>query len=196
MIRLALALALALAAPPAVAAERHLVIELKSGRVVIDMLEDIAPGHVARISRLADEGSYDGIAFHRVIEGFMAQTGDVEFGRVGADGGVSDRAGFGGSRYRDLEQEFTRTPMVRGAVGMARGGHDVDSANSQFFIMLEDKPWMNRGDDMRAYYTAWGRVIEGMAHIDNVKLGDPRRNGTVARPDRMIRVYLEDAPAK
>ncbi|MEM0988620.1 MAG: peptidylprolyl isomerase [Pseudomonadota bacterium] len=190
---LGLSQALFLAAAPAAQAEEHLVIELKSGRVVIDLLEDLAPGHVARVSKLASEGAYDGIAFHRVIEGFMAQTGDVQFGKLDANGAANPQAGFGGSSLPDLEQEFTRTPMVRGMVGAARGGNDVNSANSQFFIMLEDKDWMNQGNDIRAFYTAWGRVIEGMAHVDNIQLGDRDDNGAVAEPDVMIRVYLEPA---
>lgn len=196
MIRLLAALALSIGvALPAIAAERHLVIELKSGRVVIDMLEEVAPNHVARITALAEQGAYDGVAFHRVIGDFMAQTGDVQYGRVDADGAVSGQAGFGGSTMPDLRQEFSEIKFTRGTVGMARGGHSVDSGNSQFFIMLEDKLWMNDPRDQRTFYTVWGEVIEGMEHVDNIQKGDPNANGAVAKPDAMLRVYLEPAKA-
>ena len=168
-------------------AEDVLVIELKSGEVKIELLDDIAPNHAARVRALAKAGAYDGIAFHRVIDGFMAQTGDVQFGKVDADGMVSRMAGRGASDMPDLKQEFSKVPFDRGIVGAARGGHSVDSANSQFFIMFEDGHFLNEN------YTVWGRVIDGMQHVDNIKRGDPDSGAITGKPDQMIRVYLEEA---
>ncbi len=189
MYRLVAALALVLGLALPASAEEHLVIELKSGRVVIDLLEDVAPGHVERVIALTKSGAYDGIAFHRVIDGFMAQTGDVQYGKVAADGSVDRQAGFGGSDLPDLQAEFSNIPFERGVVGAARGGHSVNSANSQFFIMFD------RNSGLDGSYTVWGRVIEGMEHVDNIKLGARSQNGAVSQPDRMIKVYLEAAPA-
>ena len=168
-------------------AEDVLVIELKSGEVKIELLDDVAPNHAARVRALAKAGAYDGIAFHRVIDGFMAQTGDVQFGKVDADGMVSRMAGRGASDMPDLKQEFSKVPFDRGIVGAARGGHSVDSANSQFFIMFEDGHFLNEN------YTVWGRVIDGMQHVDNIKRGDPDSGAITGKPDQMIRVYLEEA---
>ncbi len=161
--------------------ENTLVIELESGKVVIEMLDEVAPGHVARIKELARAGEYDGVAFHRVIEGFMAQTGDVEHGDMD-DGYDPRRAGTGGSDKPDLKAEFSGVPFERGTVGMART-QDPDSANSQFFIMFA------AGSHLTGQYTVWGQVIEGMEHIDSLERG-AGRSGAVENPDRMKRVYV------
>ena len=149
-------------------APTHLRIELKTGVVLIKLRPDLAPNHVARISELANEGFYDGIVFHRVIEGFMAQTGDPT------------GTGRGGSgRY--LRAEFSNAPFLRGTVGMARAANP-DSADSQFFICFADSPFLN------GQYTVFGEVAEGMEHVDRIKRGDPSANGLVRDPDRMLRV--------
>ena len=147
--------------------ENLLYIDLKNdGRVVIEMLPRVAPKHVEQIKKLTREGFYDGIIFHRVIEGFMAQTGDPT------------GTGRGGSNYPDIPLEANNTPFKRGAVGMARSALP-NSANSQFFIMFEDAPHLD------GQYTVWGRVIEGMEHVDAITRGEPP-----AVPDKMLRVYL------
>ena len=143
--------------------------QLKTGRVVIRMKPELAPGHVARIKELTKEGFYDGIVFHRVIPGFMAQTGDPT------------GTGMGGSKKPNLKAEFTRTAHVRGTCSMARSGHP-DSANSQFFICFDAAPWLD------GKYTVWGEVIEGMEHIDSVKKGDG--DGAVVDPDKIISMTL------
>ena len=162
-------------------AENTLVIELKSGEVVIEMLPDVAPKHVERIKILTREGQYDGVAFHRVIDGFMAQTGDVEYGDT-SDGFQPRRAGTGGSSYPDLPAEFSSVPFDRGVAGMARA-QNPNSANSQFFIMFEDGHFLNN------QYTVWGRVISGMEFVDNIKRGAPG-SGAVDDPDHMIKVRV------
>ena len=162
------------------APENTLTISLKDGDVVIELLPDVAPNHVERIKKLAADGAYDNVAFHRVIEGFMAQTGDVQFGDM-EEGFQPQRVGTGASDMSNLKQEFSDVPFDKGVVGMARSQHP-DSANSQFFIMLEDGHFLN-GD-----YTVFGRVIDGMDHVENIKLGDKARNGVVEDPDRMITV--------
>jgi len=180
---LAGALAAATAATAAAAAPR-LVIEVAGearGRVVIELLPEVAPNHVARVLALAAAGAYDGVAFHRVIDGFMAQTGDVRFGRAGGDLAL---AGTGGSELPDLRGEFSDLAFRRGTVGMARA-RSPDSANSQFFIMLGD------GRHLDGDYTLFGRVVEGMEVVDRIRRGDRRRNGLVADPDRMVRVTAE-----
>lgn len=146
--------------------ENTLVIETTKGKVVIAMRPDLAPNHVAHIKKLAREGFYDGIVFHRVIDGFMAQTGCPQ-GR-----------GTGGSKYPDLKQEFNAEPHVRGTASMARA-QNPDSANSQFFICFDDAPFLNR------QYTVWGKVIEGMENVDQIKRGEP-----VINPDKMISVKV------
>lgn len=143
-----------------------LYIELKDGTVAIEMFPERAPQHVARIRELAKGGFYDGITFHRVIDGFMAQTGDPT------------GTGTGGSNLDDLPAEFNDYNFGRGAVGMARTS-DPDSANSQFFICFDDCSFLN------GQYTVWGQVIEGMQYVDNIKRGEPPVN-----PDKMVRVYL------
>jgi len=146
--------------------ENTLVIETTKGKVVIAMRPDLAPNHVAHIKKLAREGFYDGIVFHRVIEGFMAQTGCPE-GR-----------GTGGSKYPNLKQEFNAEPHVRGTASMARA-QSPDSANSQFFICFTDAPFLNK------QYTVWGKVIEGMENVDQIKRGEP-----VINPDKMLSVKV------
>jgi peptidylprolyl isomerase len=173
-------------ATPALAQEDgpgpNLVIDVggsTDGRVVIDLLPDVAPQHVERIVELAESGAYDGVVFHRVIDGFMAQTGDVQFGK-GEDLG---RAGMGGSDMPDLPAEFSDVPFERGVVGMARA-QDPNSANSQFFIMFAPAPHLN------GQYTVVGRVIEGMDVVDSIKRGSGQ-GGTVSDPDVMEDVSVE-----
>ncbi|MEM7059741.1 MAG: peptidylprolyl isomerase [Pseudomonadota bacterium] len=161
-----------------------LLIELKSGNVKIEMLPDVAPKHVEQITTLANQGVYDGIAFHRVIEGFMAQTGDVQYGKVQDDGSISRRAGTGDSKLPNIPAEFSDLPFDRGVVGMART-NDPNSANSQFFIMFE------KGHSLNGKYTVWGRVVEGIEHVDNIQLGHPE-TGKTNKPDRMIKVTVVD----
>ncbi len=159
--------------------ENTLIIELKTGEVKIQLMPDVAPQHADRIKTLAREGAYDGVAFHRVIEGFMAQTGDVEHGK----GENMSRVGTGGSKYPDLPAEFSKLPFERGTVGMARS-QNPNSANSQFFIMFDEGSFLN------GQYTVIGQVIEGMEHVDNIKLGSRASNGSVDNPDRMISVRV------
>ena len=147
-----------------------LYLDLKDGRVVIKMRPDLAPNHVARIKELAREGFYDGVVFHRVIDGFMAQTGDPT------------GTGSGGSG-QNLDAEFSNEPHVRGVVSMARA-QDPNSADSQFFIVFDDSRFLD------AQYTAWGEVIEGMEFVDNIKRGDQSQNGSVADPDRIVRMQV------
>tara|TARA_Y100000815_G_scaffold89356_1_gene78193 strand:+ start:645 stop:1256 length:612 start_codon:yes stop_codon:yes gene_type:complete len=164
----------------AVAADR-ITIELKDGPVVIE-LNDKAPEHAARIKALAEAGEYDNVAFHRVIDGFMAQTGDVEFGDM-ENGYQANRAGTGGSSQPDLKAEFTDQPFERGTVGMARA-QNPDSANSQFFIMFDEGSFLN------GQYTVVGHVVSGMENVDKIKRGDQAANGMVENPDRMIKVTV------
>ncbi|WP_136682877.1 peptidylprolyl isomerase [Falsirhodobacter xinxiangensis] len=177
-----LAAALVLAAAPVFAQEDgpgpNLVIEVggaAKGTVVIDLLPDVAPQHVAQIVALAEDGAYDDVVFHRVIDGFMAQTGDVEFGK----GAVSAQSGMGGSSRPDLPAEFSDIPFQRGTVGMARA-QSPDSANSQFFIMFAP------GDFLNGQYTVVGQVVSGMEVVDAIAKGEPP-----ATPDRMVRVTVD-----
>jgi cyclophilin family peptidyl-prolyl cis-trans isomerase len=156
--------------------ENTIIMELKDGRVVIELLPGVAPKHVERMKMLARAGAYDNVVFHRVIDAFMAQTGDVEHGR--ADGGALRRAGTGGSDHPDLPAEFSKLPHDRGTLGAARS-RDPNSANSQFFINFADNHFLN------GQYTVYGRVIEGMAHVDAITRGEPP-----ADPDRMISVKV------
>lgn len=149
--------------------ENTIVMETTKGKVVIELLPDLAPGHVARIKELAREGAYDGVVFHRVIEDFMAQTGDVKFGKTGGKDFNPARAGMGGSEKPDLKAEFSNMSHVRGTCSMARS-QNPNSANSQFFICFTDAPWLNR------QYSVWGQVIEGMDNIDKIERGEPVRN--------------------
>ena len=158
-----------------------------NGTITIDLFDDVAPQHVERITRLASEAAYDGVVFHRVIDGFMAQTGDVEFGRV--DGGTLNRAGIGGSPLPDLPAEFSNIPFDRGVVGMARA-QNPNSANSQFFIMFDQGHFLN------GQYTVVGRVIDGLEVLDAIKRGDSNANGAVADPDVMADVNVVATPAQ
>lgn len=182
--------ALALAATPAFAQEDgpgpNLIIDVTgqaNGRIVIDMLEDVAPKHVAQITELAEEGAYDGVVFHRVIDGFMAQTGDVEFGKMGGD---MRRAGTGASTRPDIPAEFSDVPFDRGIVGMARA-QNPNSANSQFFIMFDEGSFLN------GQYTVVGRVTEGMDVVDAITRGDGANGAFVAaQQDVMDKVTVTE----
>ena len=154
----------------------HLV--LKDGTVVIETRPDLAPKHVTQIKKLINERQYDGVVFHRVIEGFMAQTGDVEFGNSSKDSYSISRAGTGGSSLPDIEAEFSNANHERGAVSMARA-QNPNSANSQFFICFKDASFLD------GQYSIWGYVIEGMEFVDNIKLGEPPNN-----PDKIIEMKL------
>ena len=177
-------LALGLVSTSIAAAAEKLTITLKTGDVVIELADEVAPQHAARLKALADAGEYDNVAFHRVIEGFMAQTGDVQFGRMGAEEFDMRSAGMGGSTLPDLEAEFSDMSFERGVVGMARS-QDPDSANSQFFIMFDAGPFLN------GQYTIVGKVTEGMDVVDAIKRGDQRANGAVTgEPDRMVKVTV------
>ena len=148
------------------------------GRVTIELRPDLAPNHVARIKELAREGAYDGVVFHRVIEGFMAQGGDVEFGNTNAASFNPGRAGMGGSKKPNLKQEFSKEPHVRGVCSMARS-QNPDSANSQFFICFGDATFLDR------QYTVWGKVTDGMDIVDGIKRGEP-----VREPDKIAKLQV------
>ncbi len=154
--------------------ENTIIMETTQGKVVIQLLPDVAPGHVARIKELANEGAYDGVVFHRVINDFMAQTGDVQYGKKGGASFNPSRAGMGGSEKPDLKAEFSNMSHVRGTCSMARS-QMPNSANSQFFICFADSPWLNK------QYSVWGQVIEGMENVDKIKRGEP-----VQDPDHII----------
>jgi len=151
-----------------------------NGTITIDLFEDVAPAHAERIATLATEGAYDNVVFHRVIDGFMAQTGDVELGKLGSD---LRMAGRGGSSYPDLPAEFSDVPYDRGIVGMARS-QDPNSANSQFFIMFDEGYFLN------GQYTVVGRVTEGMDIVDAIKRGEGRNGAVLGEPDRMVSVRV------
>ena len=155
--------------------KKNIVLETNKGNVTIELFSSLAPKHCERILQLSKDKYFDEVVFHRVIEGFMAQTGDVQFGSL-KSGFQVDRAGMGGSELPDLEAEFTSEPFVRGIVGMARS-QDPNSANSQFFIMLEDSPHLNN------QYTVWGKVVKGMEVVDKIKKGNQLDNGKVDDPD-------------
>ena len=159
--------------------ENIMILKLKDGDVKIELFPDVAPNHVKRIKELAKEGMYDNVVFHRVIDGFMAQTGDVKFGNSSSDEFNIQRAGTGGSDLPDLKEEFNNLPHKRGTLSMARSS-DPNSANSQFFICFQDAPFLDR------QYTVFGKVIEGMEYIDNIKKGDSNLNGAVENPDKII----------
>ena len=170
-----LALAFSLLASPALATGLQIEVAGEAnGTVTIDLFEDVAPQHVAQITALASEGAYDGVVFHRVIDGFMAQTGDVKFGK--SDGKSFDprRAGMGGSDKPDLKAEFSNMNHGRGTCSMARS-QDPNSANSQFFICFDDAGFLNR------QYTVWGQVMSGMENVDKIKRGEP-----VTDPDKIV----------
>ena len=155
--------------------QERLVMELKTGPVVIELRPDLAPNHVARVKQLVGSGFYDGIVFHRVIPGFMAQTGDPT------------GTGSGGSDLPDLKAEFSSEKHTRGTVSMARTSNP-NSANSQFFICFEDAPWLDR------QYTVWGKIVEGMEHIDAIKKGGEHNNGAISgEPDKIVKMSVEAA---
>ena len=156
-----------------------MILELKDGNVEIELFDDIAPKHVERIKKLASEGKYDNVVFHRVIDGFMAQTGDVKFGNSESKDFDLRRAGMGGSDLPDLKEEFNDVPHERGTLSMARSS-DPNSANSQFFICFEQASFLDR------QYTVFGKVIEGMEFVDMIKKGDSNNNGAVSDPDKII----------
>lgn len=175
---------LAVAALPVTAAEPEdtLVLTLKDGDVTIGLRPDLAPKHVEQIRKLVRDGAYDNVAFHRVIDGFMAQTGDVQYGDM--DDGFNPRAvGTGGSDLPDLPAEFSNEKFERGVVGMARA-QNPNSANSQFFIMFAPAPSLN-GD-----YTVVGKVESGMDLVDKIKKGSNAQNGAVASPDRIVKARI------
>jgi cyclophilin family peptidyl-prolyl cis-trans isomerase len=154
--------------------ENTLVMETTKGRVVIELFPDLAPEHVKRVKELTREEAYDNVVFHRVIDGFMAQTGDVKFGKSDGAHFSPGRAGTGGSDKPDLKAEFSNMSHARGTCSMARA-QNPNSANSQFFICFEDAPWLNR------QYSVWGQVVEGMENVDKIKRGEP-----VPDPDRIV----------
>lgn len=178
-----LAIIAALAASPALALELQIDVQGEAeGTITIELNEEAAPLSAARLAELARAGAYDGVVFHRVIEGFMAQTGDVQYGRSG-DSLAS--AGMGGSDLPDLPAEFSGIPFTRGIVGMARS-QDPDSANSQFFIMFDDAPHLN------GQYTVVGQVTSGLEVLDAIKRGDPRTGAVDDTPDVMVQVRVVD----
>ena len=156
-----------------------MILKLKDGDVKIELFDDVAPNHVKRIKELANEGKYDNVVFHRVIEGFMAQTGDVKFGNSSNENYDLRRVGTGGSSLPDLKSEFNDLPHDRGVLSMARS-QDPNSANSQFFICFKPAPFLDR------QYTVFGKVIEGMEFVDKIKMGDSNQNGSVENPDKII----------
>mgnify|MGYP000727945272 CR=1 FL=1 len=171
-----------LAAGPAFAAGLDITVSGQAnGTIHIDLYEDVAPAHVAQITTLAAQGAYDNVVFHRVIDGFMAQTGDVKFGKKGGD---TSMAGMGGSDLPNIAAEFSDVPFERGTVGMARSA-DPDSANSQFFVMFAP------GDFLNGQYTVIGKVIKGMEVIDAIKRG-AGGNGEVSEPDFMAQVTVTE----
>ena len=162
-----------------IAEDNIMILKLKDGDVKIELFEDVAPNHVKRIKQLANEGKYDGVVFHRVIDGFMAQTGDVKFGNSTNDEFDLRRAGMGGSDLPDLKEEFNNLPHERGTISMARS-QNPDSANSQFFICFKQASFLDR------QYTVFGKVIDGMDLVDKIKRGDENNNGSVSDPDKII----------
>jgi peptidyl-prolyl cis-trans isomerase B (cyclophilin B) len=153
--------------------ENTLIIDLKTGPVVVQLRPDLAPNHVARVKELARKGFYDGVVFHRVIPGFMAQTGDPT------------GTGSGGSDLPDLKAEFSGEKHTRGTVSAART-NNPNSANSQFYICFDDAPWLDR------QYSVWGQVVEGMEHVDAIKKGGEHNNGQISgAPDKMLKVRIE-----
>ena len=161
--------------------ENTLIMETTKGTVVIALRPDLAPDHVKRIKELAQAGEYDGVVFHRVIDGFMAQTGDVKFGNKTSPTFDPSRAGMGGSSKPDLKAEFNDENHARGVCSMARA-QNPNSANSQFFICFEDAPFLNK------QYTVWGKVIEGMENVDQIKRGEPVRD-----PDSIVSMKIAAA---
>jgi cyclophilin family peptidyl-prolyl cis-trans isomerase len=178
--------AMALTAAPAFAqtGTPHLILTVKGGDVDIELLPSVAPKHVERVVALTEAGAYDNVIFHRVIDGFMAQTGDVKFGK--SDGPDFDQkfAGTGGSDQPDVVAEFNNTPFERGVLGAARSSNP-NSFNSQFFITFEAASHLNN------QYTAFGKVVSGMEYIDQLEKGPAQQNGAVANPDKIIKARIE-----
>ena len=158
-------------------------LQLKDGIVKIKTFKDKAPKHVKQITDLVTTGKYDGVVFHRVIDGFMAQTGDVQFGNSNSNDFDLRRAGTGGSG-QNIESEFNDIPHKRGTLSMARS-QDPNSADSQFFICFDDAPHLD------GQYTVWGEVIEGMEFVDSIKMGDAMKNGLVDEPDKIIKMWID-----
>ena len=165
------------------AKEDIMILKLKDGDVIIELFNDIAPNHVKRFKKLAQEKKYDGVIFHRVIDGFMAQTGDVEYGNTNSENYNERKVGTGGSDYSDLKAEFSDFPHERGTLSMARS-NDPNSANSQFFICLKAAPHLDR------QYTVFGKVIKGMEFVDLIKKGEGS-NGQVSDPDKIISLSIK-----
>ena len=165
------------------AMENTMILKLKNGNVIIELFENIAPNHVKRFKTLAEEKKYDGVVFHRVIDGFMAQTGDVKFGNSNSQSYDLSRAGTGGSDYPDLKAEFSELPHERGTLSMARSA-DPNSANSQFFICFKPSSHLDR------QYTVFGKVVEGMEFVDSIKKGQGS-NGEVSDPDKIISLSVK-----
>ncbi|MDW3221770.1 MAG: peptidylprolyl isomerase [Paracoccaceae bacterium] len=178
----AVVVSMMLAGPAAASGIEIQVTGEANGVIVIDLFEDVAPGHSERITTLAADGAYDGVVFHRVIEGFMAQTGDVQHGKAGGD---MRRAGTGSSDQPDLPAEFSDVPFDRGVVGMARA-QNPDSANSQFFIMFDEGYFLN------GQYTVVGKVTEGLEVLDAIKLGAGPNGAVIGAPDTMEKVTVTD----
>ena len=158
-----------------------MILKIKYGEVQIELYPEKAPNHVKRFKELSDQGKYDNVVFHRVIDGFMAQTGDVKFGNSSSKDFDLRRAGTGGSDFPDLPAEFNDLPHEKGTLSMARSS-DPNSANSQFFICFQAAPFLDRN------YTVFGKVIEGMEHVDKIKRGDSNNNGAVTDPDKIISI--------
>ena len=156
-----------------------MILKLTYGDVVIELYPEKAPNHVKRFKELANSGKYDDVVFHRVIDGFMAQTGDVKFGNSSSKDFNLSMAGMGGSELPDLKEEFNKLPHDRGTLSMARSS-DPNSANSQFFICFKPAPFLDN------QYTVFGKVIEGMEFVDKIKRGDENNNGSVSDPDKII----------
>ncbi|KEG19609.1 peptidylprolyl isomerase [Bartonella bacilliformis] len=160
--------------------ENILILETTKGKVIIELFIDLAPSHVARIKELVNEGAYDNVVFHRVIDGFMAQTGDVQFGKKDSETFDLSRAGIGGSNKPNLTAEFSNIAHKRGTVSMARS-QNPNSGNSQFFICFVDAPWLDR------QYSVWGQVIEGIENVDKIKRGEPAMD-----PDFIIKATISE----
>ena len=163
--------------------ENIMILKLKDGDVMIELFNDIAPNHVERFKILANEKKYDGVVFHRVIDGFMAQTGDVQYGNSNLESYDLKRAGTGGSNYPDLKAEFSELPHERGTLSMARSA-DPNSANSQFFICFKASAHLDR------HYSVFGKVIKGMEFVDLIKRGEGS-NGEVLKPDKIISLSIK-----
>ena len=165
------------------AEDNTMILKLKDGDVIIELFEDVAPNHVKRFKKLSEEKKYDGVVFHRVIDGFMAQTGDVQFGNSSTENYDLKQVGTGGSEYPDLKAEFNNASHERGTLSMARSS-DPNSANSQFFICFNEAPHLDR------QYTVFGKVVQGMEFVDLIKRGEGS-NGAVSKPDKIISLSIK-----